>query len=165
MSDGTPRQGLRQWLERLSPRAAFARLARESSTPAELGRGVALGVFFACSPFYGFQVLLGMLVAGLLRLNKLAVFAGLQVSGPPLTPFFIWGQLQAGRLLTRGELLPLSWDALTHEQPSNLAVDFVLGSFAVGIVLAGVSGLATRLVFERVRARRDAAARAGSGPA
>ena len=51
-------------------------------TPARTAAALALGVFFSFSPFLGLQIVLSMSLAFLLRLNRLAVFAGLNANLP-----------------------------------------------------------------------------------
>ena len=51
-------------------------------TPGRTAAALALGVFFSFSPFLGLQIALAMSLAFLLRLNRLAVFAGLNANLP-----------------------------------------------------------------------------------
>ena len=46
-------------------------------TPRRTAAAFALGVFFSFSPFIGLQIILSFTMAFLLRLNRLAVFLGL----------------------------------------------------------------------------------------
>jgi uncharacterized protein len=60
----------------------IAGLLRLGETPARTAAAFALGVFFSFSPFLGLQIAAAMSLAFLLRLNRLAVFAGLNANLP-----------------------------------------------------------------------------------
>ena len=60
----TSRDALRERL-----RAAF----RVDDPPWRVAAALAVGVFVSCTPLYGFQTLLSLLVATVFRLNKAAV--------------------------------------------------------------------------------------------
>jgi len=124
----------------------------EQATPRRLGLAVGLGVVLGCSPFWGLQMLLGVALAALFRLNKLAVLLGAQVSTPPFTPLIIIGTAQTGELLLHGRWLPLTLAEVKAMHPqdlfSNLFVDMALGSLvmggALGLVLGGLTASLVR---------------------
>lgn len=62
--------------------AALDSLLRLHDTPARTAAAFSVGVFFSFSPFIGFQILLSLAVAVLFRLNRLAVFVGLNTNLP-----------------------------------------------------------------------------------
>ena len=58
------------------------RLLHLHDTPQRTAAAFALGVFFSFSPFIGFQILASFALAFLFRLNRLAVFVGLNANLP-----------------------------------------------------------------------------------
>ncbi len=60
----------------------YLRLVRLQSSPEEIARGLAAGVFAGCFPIFGFQTLAALLLAVPLRGNKLVAAAGTWVSNP-----------------------------------------------------------------------------------
>lgn len=62
--------------------ARLGRLAAASGSPRRTAAGFALGVFLSFSPFFGFQIALGLGVALALRLSKAAVLIGLCTNLP-----------------------------------------------------------------------------------
>lgn len=151
---------LARWQARL--RASWESLLAEHATPGRLGAAVGVGVFCGCSPFHGFQFLLALLLAWALRVNKLAVMVGLQVSAPPVTPLVLFAGLQFGALLLHGRFLPVRLGEIRAAVHGSLArallTDFVVGSLALGVVLGLAFGLLTAAWVRRRRARAGSAA-------
>ena len=136
-------------------RTATRRLMHEHTDPVRLGVAVGFGVLIGCSPFLGVQTLVGLGLAWILRLNRVAVLLGLQISVPPLTPFVLFADAQLGALSLRGQWLPLSVEAMravrSFREVADLLGVLVLGGAILGAVLAVVSGLATTFVIRRWR--------------
>lgn len=68
----------------------WRRMLRLHATPHEIALGCAAGVFAACTPFLGFQMLLAAVLALILRGNIAAALAGTFI-GNPLSWPAIWG--------------------------------------------------------------------------
>jgi uncharacterized protein (DUF2062 family) len=142
-------------------RAQLERLKQEHASSARLGVAVGVGVLLGCSPFLGFQLLLALAFGKLLRLNRLAVLFGLQISAPPLTPFVLFATAQAGALLRRGHWLPLHVDAFRGEPASTilagLFLDMLIGTALVGGALAVLLGALSAFGFWWLRATKSLA--------
>jgi uncharacterized protein (DUF2062 family) len=125
--------------------------------PARLGAAVALGVVFGCSPFFGFQFVLALMIAVPLRLNKLAVAIGTQISTPPLTPFVIFAGANLGELILHHRLLPLTMGAIRAMPAKELAAQFLLawtvGGLTLGVLLGAVIGSVVAVGVRIYRAR------------
>ena len=136
-----------------SLRELVGSLLREHVAPGRLGLAVALGVVVGCSPLYGLQTVVGLALAAALRLNKLAVFAGSQVSIPPLAPLIAWCSIQLGALLISGTLLPLDPGTLRAGPVCQLlgtfALNWAVGGLLIGIVVGSAAGLVTAMVARR----------------
>jgi uncharacterized protein (DUF2062 family)/2-polyprenyl-3-methyl-5-hydroxy-6-metoxy-1,4-benzoquinol methylase len=139
-------------------RALLARLWKEHASPARLGAAVGVGVIVGCSPFFGLHLPLGLGLAHLLRLNKLAVVLGSQISIPPLAPLLGFASVQLGSRLLDGRALTLGAADFTLARLPSLVssffLDWVVGGLVVGLGLALPIGLLTALV---VRLRRGPA--------
>ena len=61
---------------------SFLRLWEQEGTPAERARGLAVGVFSGCFPFFGFQSLLGLGLASLFKGNHLLAVTATWISNP-----------------------------------------------------------------------------------
>ncbi len=153
MTRGLPAVALRQ------VRAQLERLRQEHASSSRLGVAVGAGVLLGCSPFLGFQLLLALALGKLLRLNRLAVLFGLQISVPPLTPFVLFATAQAGALLRRGHWLPLHLAAFRGEPASTvlagLFLDMLVGTALVGGTLAVLLGGLSAFGFWWLRATKS----------
>jgi uncharacterized protein (DUF2062 family) len=125
--------------------------------PAQLGAAVGLGVVFGCSPFFGFQFVLALLIAVPLRLNKLAVAIGTQISTPPLTPFIIFAAANLGELMLHQRLLPLTLTAIRAMPAKQLAEQLLLawtvGGLTLGLVLGAIAAGAVTVAVRFYRSR------------
>ena len=151
------RVGLRKRLRVIGDalRRWSSRLLHEHAQPSRLGVAVAFGVWMGCTPFYGLQTLIGLALATALRLNRLAVLLGMQVSIPPLAPFLLFANAQVGALVLRGHWLSLSLEGMRAVPSSKLIAEFLgdllVGGAIVGAVLALPAGLLTTYLVRRSR--------------
>ena len=124
-------------------RQFLLKLRTEDSSPNRDPLAVAVGVFLGCTPLYGFHLALCLAVGKLLRLNRLKVYLAANVSNPLLAPFLVFAQIQTGAWLRRGHTHELTWRSLSGTDPWTYGMDLVVGSLAVGVVLAIGLGLLT----------------------
>ncbi len=140
-------------------RAAWRTLVRERSSPAQIGLAVFWGVVVGCSPFYGFQNLIAIGTSTLFRLNRVAVVLAAQITMPPLNILIVFGSFQLGHRLRSGAWLGLTLAQVrqlpVRDLAGELAYDFGLGAFAVGIALAIPISLVVAKLVARSRRRRD----------
>jgi uncharacterized protein (DUF2062 family) len=113
----------------------------------------------------GFQILMALGLAWLLRLNKLAVMLGLQISAPPITPLVVLAEIQLGELLLRGRLLPLSLARIRampgRELLETFLVDLTVGGLTSGVIAgAALGSITARLIQRRRRETPPSAPRA-----
>ncbi|WP_216902234.1 DUF2062 domain-containing protein [Synechococcus sp. CCY 9618] len=119
-------------------------LWRQEGSHGQRARGLAAGVFMGCFPIFGFQTLLGVGLASLVRGNHLLAAAGTWISNPITYVPLYWFNYQLGCLLLgpgRG------WPGgaiLRHDTLRQLGWSFtarlLLGSALVGLVAATISG-------------------------
>jgi uncharacterized protein (DUF2062 family) len=101
---------------------------------------IALGVFVGISPFWGFQTVLVLALAVLLRLNKVIAFAFSNVSFPPFIPFIIYGSLQLGSYFVTSDAT-ISFDrSLTFSDVKANLLQYVIGSFTLATFSAIIFG-------------------------
>lgn len=102
---------------------------------------MALGVFIGICPFWGFQTILVLFLAVLLKLNKAIAFTFSNISFPPLIPFVIYGSLKIGSyFVTTDKPLVLNTDMTFVDIQKNIA-QYVVGSFVLATFMAVLFGL------------------------
>ncbi|MBS1153500.1 MAG: Glutamate synthase large chain [Myxococcaceae bacterium] len=136
-------------------RRGWRTLKNEQSSPTRLGVAVGLGVLLGCSPLYGFQMVLGLALAQVFKLNKLGVIAGAQISTPPFTPLVVIASIQLGHFLIHGRWLDLTLqmvkDTPGKELMTNFFVSFAVGGMTIGLTLGLAIGALTARVLRQRR--------------
>jgi uncharacterized protein (DUF2062 family) len=141
--------------------------------PWRIALALALGVFISCTPLYGMQTVLALLLATLFRLNKAATVLGTWLNLPWFAPFVYGGGLKIGaRILAEvrnreaeslailfGQPLRVSLRDLVGVLP-DVSLALVIGTTLVGLVAASVTYLVALGVIRRRRARAGNAAAA-----
>ncbi len=125
-------------------RQAIEWVWRQEGSHGQRARGLAAGVFMGCFPIFGFQTLLGVALASLVRGNHLLAAAGTWISNPITYVPLYWFNYQLGCLLLgpgkgwpggmrlgQDSLRQLGWDVTSR---------LLLGSAVVGVVAATLSG-------------------------
>ncbi|BDD02126.1 DUF2062 domain-containing protein [Persicobacter psychrovividus] len=98
---------------------------------------IAFGLFMGIVPFWGFQILLGLFFAHLLKLNKGIVVLFSNISIPPMIPLIIFGSLQLGSMIFNGHWATLSYSSdLSLESISKITLSYVIGSFSLAFIAA-----------------------------
>jgi uncharacterized protein (DUF2062 family) len=67
--------------------------------PWRIALALAVGVFISCTPTFGFQTLLALLIATVARLNRAATVTGAWLNLPWVAPFVYAGALKLGQVL------------------------------------------------------------------
>jgi uncharacterized protein (DUF2062 family) len=166
------RQGVAYFnqMSRLSQYIAFQyqrfkhRLAQIRDTPHAIAGGVAIGVIFGFTPFYGFKTLLAVLAAWLFRCSKLSAVLAVTLHDIllPLGPFILRWQFQIGFfLISRPHRLPpkfspkhfhfenyLSWKTLHFLWPT------FIGSLVIATPLSILSYFVVLEIVKRAHAAK-----------
>src|SRR5690606_8426645 len=105
-----PRNYFRKFQKKGLKRFFLEDLLHSEDSNLKKSLSVALGVFIGLSPFCGFQTIIVLFLAFVLRLYKLIAFAFSNISIPPLIPFIIYGSLKTGSfILGKPDLPPFEW--------------------------------------------------------
>ncbi len=107
---------------------------------AKITHAVMLGLFMGVTPFWGWQMILTVFFSGLLKVNKVIALIAAQISLPPMIPFIIYGSYKIGGvMLNQQGTIPFDQSINLSMVGENL-LQYVVGSFGLGILLAAVSG-------------------------
>ena len=115
---------------------------------------IALGVFIGISPLWGFQTVLVISLAVVLKINKVIAFTFSNVSLPIFIPFIIYGSFQLGAFLLGTESVINNLSDINIQNINFKAhlSQYLVGSFSLAIFLAllfGVIGYITLIVFSK----------------
>ena len=125
-------------------------------TPHRISLAVALGVFIGMSPLIGIHTVLGILVAWIFKLNKLATIVGVYVTNPwTIVPIYTFSTWVGAKCLGMGRILPeIDWNRVTFSQLLNdfghLLLPFLVGSFLIGAVSSVLSYLIVFRIAKRI---------------
>ena len=135
----------------------YIRFLRMQGSPHAIARGVAAGVFAGAFPLLGFQTILGVAIAALIRGNKIMAAVGTWISNPlTYVPIFALN-FHVGCWLLRlpNDIVMPSASAGMNEWMSlgmSASAALLVGSFVVGMVASSVAyyfGLRIALVREK----------------
>jgi len=129
---------------------------------------LAVGVFISCTPFWGLQTLLSLLVATIFRLNRAVTVTGAWLNLPWFAPVVYGFALQIGALVLPDlhgadvaeivELLRMS-SALSAadmlELFRSVSLALLIGTAAVGTVAGALTYVGALVFLKRIRAARS----------
>lgn len=98
---------------------------------------VALGLFMGIAPVWGYQMLIALILASILRLNKVIVIAAANISIPPMIPFIIYLSFLSGSIVTGNDssVVVFSSDVNLSMIKNNI-IQYVYGSVILGFFAA-----------------------------
>jgi glycosyltransferase involved in cell wall biosynthesis len=143
---GLKKKGLRKFLRE--------NILHSEDSIAKKSLSIALGVFIGIAPFWGFQTVLVIFLAALLRLNKVIAFTFSNVSLPPFIPFILYGSLQIGGLFFAH---PTSFDfdrSITFAGIQQHIAQYLVGSFILATAMSiffGLTGFLLLTIFSTFR--------------
>jgi uncharacterized protein len=119
----------------------YHRFGRMKGGAYAVGAGFASGVAISFTPFIGFHILLGALMARLLRSSIMAMVLGTVVAGNPWTLPFIWfgtyrlGALILGHANSHTPAVPVSFTIYDlFQRPGDLLLPPLIGSIPFFVV-------------------------------
>lgn len=139
-------------------RFIYLKLLRLRGQPKFVAKGLAVGVFAGCFPFFGIQSLIGIFLATVCRGSKVAALAATWISNPlTYVPLYVFNY-KIGKLLLRTQdatLPPLDIESFTafKELGSTFAITLLTGSFVIGMILAVITYFYGLAILEKWHAR------------
>ena len=137
----------------------YLRFIRLRGSPEAIARGLAAGVFAGLFPFIATQTLIAILLAAIVRGNKIVAAAATWISNP-FTAFPIYAfNFQIGRWLLGSDNLNFnresfnSWEAIMA-LGTEFVADLLLGCLVVASISAVASYFLSLWFVRRIRSRR-----------
>jgi len=155
---------MRVWRPMLARLGAVLHL---DDPPWRVALALAVGVFISCTPFWGLQTLLSLVIATLFRLNRAVTVTGAWLNLPWFAPLVYGFALQIGALIVPdlhgadiGEIVELlhASSALSaadmFELFRNVSLALLIGTAAVGVVAGAFTYITAFVLLRRRRAAR-----------
>jgi glycosyltransferase involved in cell wall biosynthesis len=111
-------------------------------SPASKANSVALGLFFGIVPIWGFQFATALIVAHLLKLNKVVVGLTAQISVPPMIPFILYGSVKVGEWVLNEQVHIKFSKMLSLETLNNIYV-YAVGACVLSVIAAIIGWIST----------------------
>ena len=125
-----------------------------SESTLRISSATALGAAMGVAPVWGFQIMILLVIAHVLRLNKAIAVIASHVSIPPLIPFIIYYSYKLGGTVY-GSDSGLDIDNLTIESISVNFVQYVIGAVMLMIILAFIFFISTMTFLHFKRRNRQ----------
>ncbi len=120
-------------------------------------KGLAIGVFSGCFPFFGFQTLLGLFLAKLAKGNLFLAAIGTWISNPlTYIPLYYFNYKVGSIFLKDSSNIILDKNLVLNElweKGGIFSIRLILGSSFVGLLFALISGFIVFL-FYRIKKKR-----------
>jgi len=115
---------------------------------------VALGIFFGIVPIWGYQLLMAILVAYALKLNKTIVILAAQISLPPMIPLILFLSIKTGELFT-GENSNFSFlNISVNIIKQNLTV-YIIGACILAVISAMLFWVFSYVLLKKLSSRQE----------
>jgi uncharacterized protein (DUF2062 family) len=120
-------------------------ILQSSETNGKITLSVMFGIFMGIIPVWGYQMLAAFSLAHLLKLNKTIAVVASNISIPPMIPFILFGSFAAGAWVLN-QPLTLSLRTVSFETVGRNLLQYITGSFVLGVLCALVIGAVTGLL-------------------
>ena len=112
-----------------------------------LGFGVFMGIF----PIWGFQLLIGIPLAILFRLNKVLFIAAANISIPPMIPFIVYGSFLVGQYFTTDAINPSQFLNFSLETIKANTLQYFIGAVLLSCIAFMIVTMVSYLLFSVFR--------------
>ena len=117
---------------------------KQNGSPYYNAKGIAIGVFSGCFPFFGFQTLIGIFLAKLIKGNLLLATACTWISNPfTYIPLYIFNYKVGTLFIKSSSPSDINYELINNQIWQRgwiFSSRLLLGSFFVGFSLAIISG-------------------------
>ena len=140
-------------INKLKYKKILSLFLKQNGSPLFNAKGVAVGVFCGCFPFFGFQTLLGLFLARITKGNLLLATIGTWISNPfTYVPLYLLNYKVGSSLIKNPPDIIIDKSIMMDslwEQGSVFSLRLILGSTLVGLLLASISGMIVFLLYKK----------------
>ena len=139
-------------IKNLNYKKILSLFLKQNGSPLFNAKGVAVGVFCGCFPFFGFQTLLGLFLARVIKGNLFLAAIGTWISNPlTYAPLYFFNyKIGASLLRNSPDIIPDKTEMIEKfwEQGSVFSLRLILGSVLVGLLFSSISGVIVFLLYK-----------------
>ncbi|WP_353718611.1 DUF2062 domain-containing protein [Dyadobacter sp. 676] len=117
-------------------------------------RSVGFGFFMGIVPIWGFQLMVGIPLSILFRMNKVLFLTAAHISIPPAIPFIIYASYKFGGLFYRNGAQITSWENLTLKSIHVNLVQYLIGGTLLAAAAGAVGFVASFVLLSLLRPKR-----------
>ncbi len=146
-------------------RGFLRQLLHLGDSPERTALAFSIGVFLSFSPFIGLHTVMGLAIAFLFRLNRLAVLVGAYVNTPwTFAPVASFGTAVGFYALgTESRISAIAWDSMlsksfwqqTFSDVNHLLLPFFVGNLILSLLAALIAYPIVRRLIVRHRRRKE----------
>ncbi|MBL3656830.1 DUF2062 domain-containing protein [Fulvivirga sediminis] len=109
---------------------------------------IGFGVFMGIFPVWGYQMIIGVAISHLLKLNKALFLVASNISLPPFIPFIIFGSYKLGGVFMENPKDDLLFSSgMSFETIKDNLFQYLLGAVILSSVMGALASLVTWLYF------------------
>ena len=131
----------RDFLKNLTWKNIKAFLDIKGENNFKLATSIGFGVFMGIVPIWGYQMIVALALAYLLKLHKPFVIVAANISIPPMIPFIIFGSIATGALIMGIPMTNLSFsDGFGLDSITSNLLQYAIGSLVLACIAGILSG-------------------------
>jgi glycosyltransferase involved in cell wall biosynthesis len=131
-------------------------IVNNEESNAKITYAVMFGLFMGVAPIWGWQLIVGLAFAHILKLNKVIFVLAAHISVPPMIPLIIYVSYVLGGVILPGATTALP--SLSHIDLSFIfenLFQYILGSLVLGVLLAIIIGPVVFFILQLTRKSKD----------
>lgn len=134
-----PRNFFRALFNKEKRAELYQKLLEPGQSPERKSASIGFGIFMGIVPIWGFQLIVGIFLAFVFRLNKALVITAANISIPPMIPLILYASFLAGApwMGHKAKAIPLTGELTLLAVQQNLQ-QYIAGSITLAIV-AGIT--------------------------
>ena len=140
-------------IKNLNYKKILSLFLKQDGSPFFNAKGVAVGVFCGCFPFFGFQTLLGLFLARVAKGNLFLAAIGTWISNPlTYIPLYLFNYKVGSYFLKNSPDIILDKNLMIEElweQGGVFSLRLILGSALVGLLLSSISGVIVFFLYKK----------------
>ena len=145
-------------IKNLNYKKILSLFLKQDGSPFFNAKGVAIGVFCGCFPFFGFQTLLGLFLARVAKGNLFLAAIGTWISNPfTYIPLYFFNYKVGSFLIKNSSDIIFDKNLIIEElwkQGTVFSLRLILGSALVGLLFGSISGVIVFLLYLRKTKKR-----------